>query len=192
MSNPIDLTTLVTQHRAVWPLETSIGTITLKYLRRTDADAIRNAWMGESEDNMAIALRVDQLKQIAEFPDGLDAAKATEFLELVVKMQPVFDRFAMGCFVEPQPTTVEELEALFAALTPSEEEMLSAALVKLTAPLPVHLINYSMAMLVKEYGLPLANDLTVENLTEQQAQYLEEASRRESQQLIDVMNAGSK
>jgi hypothetical protein len=189
-----DMGALLAQHRRTYAIDTSIGRIVLRHLRRLDAERI-TAHLTDTVSGYARAMQeLHELSSIAKFcASAQEAAPMTEaqnqrMLELIAWASPHLDEFAMSCFVQPEVKTREEFEALANALHPDEWEKVQGLLVPL-ANVSISYGERELAFLnrLKAYGIPLAEDLTGENMTCDQGNALEQAAELEGKALEGLM-----
>ena len=80
--------------------------------------------------------------------------------------------FSMACFAEPVFKDLEEYDAFLTALNSEEVEKLYALLGELTSVRSATASCEILLTIAKEYGIPISKDLTLENMTAEQADIL--------------------
>jgi hypothetical protein len=80
--------------------------------------------------------------------------------------------FSMACFENPKFVSLEDYDAFLTALDAEEVTKLYVLLSELTSVRSATASCEILLTIAKEYGIPLSNDLTLENMTAEQADIL--------------------
>lgn len=168
----IALKDILDQHRRRWLLKTSIGDIVLKKLGQLDSEKIGITLIEKHPEYVALVREYTSLKEIASMRNGLNADGIEKMREIGKKLAPFNHYFTIACFVDPALSTPEEFDALISALQPAEVEQLYKVLNILTSGTPDGDVTDIGLALSKVYGIKLSDDLTIENLTAEQASVL--------------------
>lgn len=119
-----------------------------------------------------------ELWRIRDKGGKLDAAQQERLEQLSAQLVPYSDEYAARCFVTHDEDDKEILllggaqdlsDLLFEIRNPKETQELLTLLAILANPSPDGTIDTVGLMLAKAFHIPLADDLTVENMTAQQA-----------------------
>jgi len=191
---PVNMTPLLAQHRALYTIQTPLGSLVLRHLPQQEAARIaveiRADFPGFDKTMEELALLTDMMLH----PVGLKPKDAARFQELWKLTGPFVERLTRACFVDPPMPDQEHLDALFAALPRADGEKLQLLLAQLAAPTPTPIATINVIALCKEFNIPLAHDLTAENLTVGQLSAMREALETEAiqtkQYLEDVARDG--
>lgn len=161
---PVPISEIVSQHRIRITLKTSKGDIVLKKLVASDRDAITMSIMDTVEGYAEIMNRISYLMERAK-ARKMDIETLQELKRLNAKVAPFVNRYAMACFVSPRIETVEEFEALQEALTFEEMSALDLHLADMANPRMDVKISETDIAVAQALSIPLASDLTMENMT---------------------------
>lgn len=187
LENEVPLEDLARQHRIRYDVNTSMGNIRLRFigaLRRRSIELRISASdptvEGKRHDlQMVSALLTDR-------PD--DAELREKQMQLAADLEPSFYDLFAGAFDVPRMRSGQEVMALADALRPEEWRNLRVLLIQLIAARPSGDVAAAMVQLCSRYGVRIADDLTMENMTAQQLAVLDqvagaeyEAVRRASQ-----------
>lgn len=110
----------------------------------------------------------EMLRDISKFDKGLDAMQMARLIEIGQVLEPFAKRFALRCFVDPILNTVEELDALLSVLNSDERDAILALMSKLSSSSDGK-ADLNVVMALKEMGITLPHDLTIESITSEQA-----------------------
>lgn len=186
----VDMNSILAQHRKTYTISMSIGDISLKHPSQSEISKILADIQAADPEILVkwdkISFYKDKLEKV-----GLSPEEKEHYRTLLENDTQVLDRMTMACIVEPKIRTTEELNALAGALTLEEwtqlEDMFSALI---TVRKPT-VSEAALIMICKAYGIPLAGDLTGENMTVQQAsalQYVAEEEAIQTKNMLDEMN----
>jgi len=182
MTEYVSMKDVFNQHRVVHEPMFSIGKLKLQHLRHADNLAISERIFKEKPEFKVLAEELSVIyEQIEAYgEDKIPADRLARVKELCKLLAPLVSMLAIPCFVEPKINSMEELEAIGDVLAPQEWVKLQALLKTLSAPLSAKEINTAFISQCKAFGIPLANDLTAENITFNQAQVMDATLRAEA------------
>ena len=187
-TSPIEVSSLMDQHRKVYAFPTTVGLIKLKHLPKKDHDRItaRLASMDPNWANKAqrLAFLADK-ERLSMKP--LSANEMKEFYGLLDWAAEYTDQYVLPCYVEPKMNTSQELEALLDSLHVEEVEKLEKIHLLLTKPQAVQDRDKAMISLCKAFQIPLAIDLAGENMTVAQFSALYDTANQEQQETIKML-----
>lgn len=183
----VPLEELVRQHRIRYDVITSQGTIRLRFigalrrraieLRVQAAEPRVEGWRHDLQ--FVTAMLIDR-------PD--DTALLAHQRQLAADLEPSFYDLFAGAFEIPRMMSGQDVMALADALRPEEWRGVRVLLIQLIAARPSGDVATAMVQLCARYGVSIAEDLTLENMTAQQLAVLDqvagseyEAIRRASQ-----------
>jgi len=185
----IDMAELLAQHRKRYTVETGIGTITLKHPSRADWSRVTNELSDKNPNFELVQNRLvfyaDQLKIPGR---ELSLPELEEYKTLMREQDGYLDHYFMACFVDPVLADMEQLLALAHSLTEQEWVQLQDIVVSLIQHRDVPSADLALVSMCKEYGIPFTNDLTMENLTEQQYFTIVLANEKEQRDMKQVMD----
>jgi hypothetical protein len=182
----ISLASLLKQHRKRWIFKTSIGDIVLKRITALEAEEATVNALNSDPDFAGMVERAHDIGTIAQ-KDGMDGELLKEYVALGKLLEPHAMRMGLYCIVEPKMSSIEEFDALLSALQKDEAGELKAVIGQLSSTDLNGEVSSSALTISKEYGIPLANDLTVENMTAQQSAVLSGQIEKENAQLKSIM-----
>lgn len=169
----VPLADLAAQHRKRYLFRSSIGDIILKKLGRLELE-MRIIEMGERFDEYA-RLMSEGEPYWREYQAGrCDAETLAKINEIGMKVRPYTWELTFPIFVEPKITSMEELDALLSAMTAKEQGELLELVTRL-ARVREEPIDGGVLTVAQEFRIPLASDLTVENMTNEQYNLLQDA-----------------
>jgi len=185
--NEVPLEDLVRQHRIRYDVGTSMGNVRLRFigaLRRRSIE-LRIAAADPSVEGKRQDLRLVSA-MLTERPD--DEELRERQMQLAADLEPSFYDLFAGAFDVPRMRSGQEIMALADALRPEEWRNIRVLLIQLIAARPSGEVAAAMVQLCSRYGVSIAEDLTLENMTAQQLAVLDqvagaeyEAMRRASQ-----------
>jgi hypothetical protein len=171
----VPLADIISQHRARWVVKTSIGDFLLRRIRHIELEKITLTLLLEVPEYKAIIQEAIQLKDLEKFERGLDDTQILRYIEIGEWLEPYHKRYLVPCFVEPKITSVDEVDALLEALNDEEREYLFQLLSQLGRPDLDNPVSLNGIGIAKEFNIPIAKDLDMENMTAQQATALGQA-----------------
>lgn len=187
LENEVPLEDLVRQHRIRYDVSTSMGNIRLRFigaLRRRSIE-LRIAAADPTVEGKRYDMQMVS-SMLTERPD--DAELRERQLQLAADLEPSFYDLFAGAFDVPRMRSGQDVMALADALRPEEWRNLRVLLIQLIAARPSGDVAAAMVQLCSRYGVRIADDLTLENMTAQQLAVLDqvagaeyEAVRRASQ-----------
>lgn len=177
-----------------WKLDTSVGPIYFRRLGQSRRDDINLAYAREHPEFVSLTQEVAVLRDFLRQGIPLDQAHAKKLEDLNVALIPVYRAQYIACIVEPdgkggwvEPIkTLDDLDGLLMALNPDEVDNVYAALREMIDSRPITESSEVLLTVAQEFGVPLADGLTLENMTAEMADALvgtvehrAEAMRRE-------------
>jgi hypothetical protein len=189
----VDLQKLLALHRTTFPIETPEGLVVMRALPKLQAKRIHQFLCGTEPEYEELMMKIDYLKKISRTRElqGLEPVlnvdQARELAVLKHKVAPFMDHFSVGCFVKPKMTNPEDVWALADSLPNDIWKKISILIVVLSNPVPIQEKHFEFIRLCKDYGIPIAEDLTAEVMTVHQSYMLSEASRQESKEMQKIL-----
>lgn len=189
----VDLQKLLAMHRKTFPIDTPEGVVIMKALPKLMAKRINAYLVATEPEYEGLMKKLDYLGKISKtrrlqgLEPVLNMDQARELAELHRKIAPFMDHFSVGCFVKPEMSKPEDVWALADALPEDIWRRISVLIVVLSNPVPIQEKHFEFIRLCKEYGIPIAEDLTAEVMTVHQAYMLQEASRQESKDMQKIL-----
>lgn len=187
LESEVPLEDLVRQHRIRYDVSTSLGNVRLRFigaLRRRSIE-LRIAAADPTVEGKRYDMQMVS-SMLTERPD--DAELRERQLQLAADLEPSFYDLFAGAFDVPRMRSGQDVMALADALRPEEWRNLRVLLIQLIAARPSGDVATAMVQLCSRYGVRIAEDLTLENMTAQQLAVLDqvagaeyEAVRRASQ-----------
>ena len=185
----IDIGEITKLHTATFKLETNLGPITLKALSRKVAKRVGTWLMLQFPEYAELATEFQFLKDISAYPEGLTLDQAARLAELYQLLDEWTTWFYLPCFVDPKLNDIDEYEALTNELDTESFEQLEAMLEVLANPMPASEANRQIAEICLEYGVPLADGISADNITVQQTAIIDEARLAENERIAKIMEA---
>lgn len=181
----IALAPLLEQHRKRWMLRTCAGDVLLKRITALEAEQVTlDAMIDPDFVGMVERAHVLSVKAAAQ---GLEGDELQEYLDVGNRLAPFAQRIALKCIVSPSVGNEEEYLTLLNALTVEERRGLEDLLRQLSRTDVDGEVTTSALVLAEKYGIPLANDLTVENMTAQQSAALSQRVGAENERLASML-----
>lgn len=165
---------ILAMHREAWDYECSLGTIRLRRMSLDDQQKTVIRLEETFPDYRELSRQARESYQMVKQNVAFSPEQTIALVELDKKLQPFSDEFLVCCFVDPVLKNGEELHHLLFELQPDERPVLVAALSWMSNPSPDGKVETVGLTLAREFGLKLADDLTLENMTAQQATVLAE------------------
>ncbi|HOO04517.1 MAG TPA: hypothetical protein PLJ11_07350 [Methanomassiliicoccales archaeon] len=181
----IALAPLLEQHRKRWMLRTCAGDVLLKRITALEAEQVTLDAMADP-DFVGMVERAHVLSAKAAGP-GLEGDELREYLEVGARLAPFAKRIALKCIVSPEVRSDEEYDVLLNALSTDERRALEDLLRQLSRTDLDGEVTTSALALSEKYGIPLAPDLTVENMTAQQSAALSQRVSAENDRLAAML-----
>ncbi len=171
---------LAVQHRQRFRFKTSVGEIELKHLGRLEHEDIFAAIIEEDPLYAETSERVGELKELKKHPGGIPESMKEEKNRVYTHCAKYSHRYYLPCFVRPEFKNSAEFDDFAEGLLPDEWDALRLMMNVLTSEAPSLNKNIGMLLVMAGFGIKLANDLTMENMTLQQAQvYIQANNDRE-------------
>jgi hypothetical protein len=171
----VDMAKVLEQHRMTFPIETSVGTIVLGPVTRMRQGQIMDGILKDYPDYNKLSERAEQLDKACKMPHATEEMKA-ELGKLIDVLGDYNERFLWGCFHDPEINSMEELDALLSAIDPELAYKIEKLLQVLFQPAKIDKVLVDTCIMCKAFGIPLAKDLTMENMTADQAALLTTAA----------------
>jgi len=168
----VPMADILKAHRERWDFVCSLGTIRLRRMTLLDQEATIIRLERDHPDYFELSRQASDLWHTSDRGGSLSPEQQAQLSDLVQKLQPYAHEFSARCFEDPELKDGSELSDLLFEMRPDEREQLLGILSRLTNPSPNGKVETVGLMLAKEFGLKLADDLTVENMTAQQATVL--------------------
>ena len=187
----IALGPILAQHRKRYVLRTAIGDILLKRITALEAEEVTVSVLNSSPDFPELVERAGMLREKAK-AQGLQGEDVQEYVEIGKQLEPIAKLLAMRCFVDPKITSIEEYDALMSALSLKDGSELETLLAELSKTGLDGEVSSAALVAAKENGIPLANDMTIENMTAQQSAALTQQSERQNARLTELLSKARK
>ena len=183
----VPLADLVSQHRKRYTLATKKWDMVLRRITQLDIERVALQLAEKSKEYLDLVESSAPLVQKAESSEGLTPDEMTELIKLSQKLTPYAKLFSLPCFVDPKVETIEEFDALLSNLEPDEQKKLQDALVELSNPRADGAVSGVGLALSKEFHIPLSENLTIENMTAQQASALTDVLKEQNAEVRRLM-----
>lgn len=178
VENEVPLEDLVRQHRVRYDVRTSLGTVRLKFIGALRRRAIELQIQAADPECMGKRRDLQSVMALLKENPG-DATLNAKRRELEAYIEPsIYDLFA-GCFDAPVMRGGKSVMALADALRPDEWEGLRTLLLVLIAARPSGQVAGAMVQLCSRFGVRIADDLTLDNMTAQQLAVLDDITGAE-------------
>lgn len=157
----------------VWYLDLSVGRVFFRRLGQLKRDDVNIAWAREHPEFVQLVQDAEVLREFAENGVPLDPAHRKKLEDLNLAMLPVekmqyleciYDQAEDGTFVKAMHT-MAELDGFLSALEPKEVDKVYAVLREMVTSRPITEESKMLLMLAQEFNIPLAKDLTADNMT---------------------------
>ena len=164
-------------------VDLSVGRVFFKRLGQFARDAVNIRYAREHPEFAQMAQDAEILREFADNAIPLDQAHMQKLQDLRVALMPVekyhyleciYDLKDDGTFVHPM-TTVTELDSFFTVLLPAEVDRVYGILRELITSRPITDESKTLLLLAQEFGIPVAKDLTADNMTAEMADALASA-----------------
>jgi hypothetical protein len=180
----VPLADILAMHRQVYKFESSLGTMLLRRLTQLDLEAVSIKLSKEHPEYAKIGAQAAPLWQMLEGGGQLSPEEMERLQALAEQLQPYTHEYAVRCFIEPAIKDGTELShLLFEMKAKDEREKLLMLLTLLANPSPDGKVETVGLLLSQEFGIPLAEGLTVENMPAQTATVLTSAIRDKQEAL---------
>ena len=183
--NEVPLEDLVRQHRVRYIVHTAEGDIVLRFIGALKMRSVElNLMAADPEYNTKRRQLLEMTSMLKQCPGAPDLR--AEQLRLASQLEGTFYEYFAACFVRPK-ATAEQVQALASALLPEEWRMLRVLLIQLIAARPSGTVASAMLTLCAKYGVTIADDLTLENMTAQQLAVLDQAAGDEGKAIMEAV-----
>lgn len=176
---------ILRQHRKRFIVHTAEhGDIVMRYMTRSariPMDRLRHEMYPELiywEDELATK------GPLARLP-GADGDIVREVEEVVLKILPTMDLYALACIVTPELDRPEDIGALMDSLKEDEAEAVRQILMLCTAHAPP--VDTEYMEIAERYGVQVIDPLLIDHMTMQQQEVLMAILRAERKQEADLM-----
>lgn len=170
---------ILEQHRRRYVVRSSLGDITLRFVGPIEKHCITLRIMAADASYLGHIERIAQLSQMIKDGITLTQQDLEEMDELSAAVEPHLYEFMSLAFEAPCLSGAEDLKALASALRPDEWGELRPMLIALTADEPAGYVDTTVIRLAQRFGIPIADGLTAETMTCQQAAVFAQALRDE-------------
>jgi hypothetical protein len=162
----------IKSYKKRWAFRTSIGDVVLKKLGQLDRDRISVEFFENKPELIEILKEAQTLRDFQRRGIPLDENHLTKLESCGKQLRNQQRLFSMACFVEPKFADLEEYDAFLTALNAEEVDKLYTLLSELTSVRSATASCEILLTIAKEYGIPISKDLTLENMTAEQADIL--------------------
>jgi len=179
LKDRVPMKDLLADHRKQWVLKTHLGNIVLRRLTRVSMEQVAIRLSQSQEEYFRLAEAKVPLWEKMQQGVELSPEEFKSAADIAAHMAPFLVEYFLPCFVEPALANVEEYDALVSHLRQDEQEQLQELLAQLITTRPIGDSGKAELQIAKEYGVPLSNDLTMENMTARQFTVMQEAMEDE-------------
>jgi hypothetical protein len=180
---------LLARLRKRWYVDTSLGRVFFKRLSQLDRDRIYVEYANAHPEFADMVQDAEILKEFVSKGVPLDKPHLEKLATLNRMLIPVQKLQAATCILDidergnekPAFGSMEEYDAFLSALQPPEVDMIYSLLNEMVSTTPITEESHVMLALAKEYNIPLAKDLTLENMTAEIADALVENAEAQSE-----------
>ena len=169
---PVSMDDYIKSFRKRWCFRTSIGDVILKKLGQLDRDRILVEFYDAHPELVEVLKEVDRLREFHRRGIPLDAEHQMKMESCAKQISAQARLFSMACFEIPKFEDLEEYDAFLTALDSDEVTKLYILLSELTSARSATASCEVLLTIAKEYGIPISKDLTLENMTAEQADIL--------------------
>ena len=169
---PVSMDEYIKSYKKRWAFRTSIGDVVLKKLGQLDRDRIAIEFFENKPELIEVLKEANTIRDFQRRGVPLDAAHLEKMENCGRLLRDQQRLFSMACFAEPIFKDLEEYDAFLTALNSEEVEKLYALLGELTSVRSATASCEILLTIAKEYGIPISKDLTLENMTAEQADIL--------------------
>jgi hypothetical protein len=154
-------------------VDLSVGRVFFRRLGQFARDAVNIRYAREHPEFAQMAQDAEILREFADNGIPLDDAHMRKLQDMREALMPVekwhyleciYDQKDDGTFVHPM-TTVAELDAFFTVLLPAEVDRVYQILQEMITSRPITDESKTLLLLAQEFGIPVAKDLTADNMT---------------------------
>ena len=181
---------LLADHRKQWVLQTHLGRIVLKRLTRVSMEQVAIRMAQRNEEYMRLGEAKAPLWEKMQAGGELTPEEHQEAADIAAKLAPFVMEFSLPCFVEPVINNIDEYDALVTHLHHDEQEALRNLIIELIKPGEVKSVGSGELQVAKEFHVPLAPDLNMENMTARQysalAGTIQEDNRKIEQEMKKI------
>jgi len=171
-NNLVSAKEIFTEQRRRYAVKTSRGFVVLKKISMFDRDSLTIELTRDAQ-YMALLEEYKPLGEKMRAGVDLEAHEMSRLIELGEKMATKSKGFMIAAIAEPDwIKTLDDLDAFLSSLPDVEANALYAALTELSKPNPDRRLSSSVVALMKRFSIPLPPDLTIENMTAEQADLL--------------------
>lgn len=179
----VPLREILQQHRRRYVVRTSVGDLALRFVGPVDKRCRTLELTARSPEYPELLERIAQFRELQRSGVTLTAEDLREVEGLAAAVEPYLYEFFALAFASPVLSGAEDLKALAAALRPQEWEELRPLLIELTRDEPAGFVDTSVIRLAQRFGIPVADGLTAETMTCQQAAVLDQALQDDAREL---------
>ena len=173
---------LTKRYNTKWYIDTSLGRVFFKRLSQLDRDALYVQYATEHPEFAQMVQDAEILREFQEKGVPLDKAHTDKLANLNRMLIPVQKLQASRCVLDIDESgkwrsafaSMDEYDAFLSALQPGEVDMVYAILRDMTSTAPITEESHTLLALAKEYNIPIAEGLTLDNMSAEIADALVE------------------
>ena len=197
----ISFADLAKRYDTVWYIDTSLGRVFFRKLGQLARDEANLEYAIAHPEFVQMVQDAEILREFQSKGVPLDKPHLDKLEKLNRDLIPVQKVYASKCIVDIDEAGVEHkafpdmkaYDAFLSSLQPDEVDAVYAILRDMTSPAPITEESHTMLLLAKEYGVPLAEGLTLENMSAEIADALVEnatiVSEENQRAMAKVRNA---
>lgn len=189
--------TLASRFRKRWFLDTSLGRVFFRRLGQLGRDEANMEYALAHPEFEQLVLDAEILREFVSKGIPLDKPHTEKLAALNRAMIPMQKLQASKCIIDIDEAgrehkafeSMEDYDAFLSSLQPSEVDTVYAILREMTSTEPITEESHVMLALAKEYGIPIAEGLTLENMSAEIADALTENVKIQIEAAKDSMPA---
>jgi hypothetical protein len=178
------------RYRERWYVDTSLGRVFFKRLSQLDRDAVYVQYASEHPEFAQMVQDAEILREFQAKGVPLDKAHMDKLANLNRMLIPVQKVQASRCILDidesggehPAFDNMTDYDAFLSALQPDEVDRIYAILREMTSTAPITEDSHVLLALAKEYGIPIAEGLTVDNMSAEIADALVDNAEKVSEE----------
>jgi len=173
------------QHRTKWLFRSSVGDVVLRKLSQVDRDEVNIEFFKQRPELIPVLREAEYLNGLLERGIPLNPEHMKKLEDCGKELRVQQRLFSMECFILPDGkddkgedkwmhafATPEDYDAFLTALNEEEIGRVYTLLNELTSIRPASVSCAALLLVAKEFGIPIAKDLTMGNMTAEQAEVL--------------------
>ncbi len=170
--NRVPFGELLKRFQKRWYVDTSLGRVFFKRLSQLDRDRIYVEYANNNPEFPQMVQDAEILREFQSKGVPLDKPHMEKLERLNRMLIPIQKLQAATCVLDidergkekPAFASMEVYDAFLSALQPAEVDAIYAILRDMTSTAPITEDSHTMLALAKEYNIPIAKDLTLENM----------------------------